>query len=140
MKIIIAGSRSIKNKNPVHFAIENSQFNIDDVITGGANGVDTAAEDWANSNGIQTETYEPKYEKFDEGNKKFAPLERNERMAREGDALIAVWDGKSTGTINMIQNAADEGIPIEVNVSIGGFVVLRYKIKPPEKTTLSEFS
>ena len=39
---------------------------------------------------------------------------RNEEMAQIGDALIAVWDGKSKGTRNMISIAKRHGIKVHV--------------------------
>lgn len=36
---------------------------------------------------------------------------RNKKMARWGNALLAIWDGKSRGTKNMIDEARKAGIP-----------------------------
>lgn len=33
-------------------------------------------------------------------------------MAKVGDALIAIWDGKSRGTMHMIEIAKRAGLPV----------------------------
>ncbi len=35
---------------------------------------------------------------------------RNAEMAKNAEALIALWDGKSKGTINMLDNANEYGL------------------------------
>jgi hypothetical protein len=37
---------------------------------------------------------------------------RNQQMADMGDALIAIWDGKSTGTRHMIECARKKGLGV----------------------------
>ena len=43
-----------------------------------------------------------------------AGIDRNEQMGDYADALIAVWDGKSPGTKNMIANAKRLGLLVYV--------------------------
>lgn len=52
MKVIVAGSRSITNRQFVYNIIENSGFNITEVVSGNANGVDKLGEQWAVEHGI----------------------------------------------------------------------------------------
>lgn len=115
MKLIIAGSRSIKDNSKLESALRESDFNlskIDKIITGGAEGVDELVIDYCLKNKINFEVVFPDYDKFE--NKKVAPIKRNERMSKMGDALLAVWDGKSKGTKSMINKAKSKNLDIYV--------------------------
>jgi len=68
-------------------------------------------EEWARSKGIPVISYRPHYS-ID--NPRHAPLLRNIDMARDGDALIAVWDGKSHGTAHMIKCMESLNKPVEI--------------------------
>lgn len=45
---------------------------------------------------------------------KSAGYKRNEEMARNADALIAFWDGKSKGTKHMIDIARECNLPARI--------------------------
>lgn len=108
MKVIIAGSRSITDMQCVIFAIEKSGFNITEVVSGTAKGVDTLGEKWALDNCIKVKKFPANWRKY--GN--HAGGRRNFQMAEYADALIAVWDGRSNGTKNMINHAENLGIKV----------------------------
>lgn len=99
MKVIIAGSRSITNSEPVRKAIDGSGFLITEVVSGGADGVDKLGELWAVSENIPIKRFLPDWKLL--GNR--AGIVRNRKMGKYADALIAVWDGKSRGTAHMIE-------------------------------------
>ena len=89
--IAIVGSRSINNLNLDQY------LNFRDyaaVISGGANGVDTIAEQWAKEHKMEFICYRPVYEVYG----KEAPLIRDREMVDAADILVAFWDGRSTGT------------------------------------------
>ena len=113
MKVIIAGSRTIHDKNLVWCALEKTTFTITTLFSGGAQGVDLIGEEWARSKGIPIISYRPHYS-ID--NPRHAPLLRNIDMARDGDALIAVWDGNSHGTAHMITCMKKLNKPTEIVV------------------------
>jgi hypothetical protein len=82
------------------------------VVHGGAKGADRIAHQEAQKLGLLVEVYEPAY---DIHSAKRAPLIRNEAMAALGaDLCIAFWDGRSTGTAHMIEQARKRGIPVDV--------------------------
>ena len=116
MKVIIAGSRTVRDKNVVWDALNNTKFTITTLFSGGAQGVDLLGEEWAKSKGIPVVCYKPHYS-ID--NPRHAPLLRNIDMAHDSDALIAVWDGKSRGTVHMIGCMKELDKPIEVVVLDG---------------------
>lgn len=103
MKIVVFGSRSIKSYPLVESIIETSGYarKITELVSGCAVGVDTLAEMWAQGKGIEIKPFpvtKADYKEFG----KLAPKRRNGEMARYADAGIAIWDGKSPGTEDMI--------------------------------------
>jgi len=115
MRIIIAGCRHITNGNLVRKAVEKSGFNITEIVSGGAKGVDTLGENYAKKAGIDLITIHANWTGL---GKKAGPL-RNMRMANyaasdksKKGGLIAVWDGVSRGTKNMIDTAKALGLKV----------------------------
>lgn len=106
MKTIIAGSRTIINGGIVTKAIGDSGFEITEVVSGHALGVDRAGEGYALLHGLKVTLFIPDWERYG----KSAGMIRNAEMANYADALIAIWDGKSRGTKNMIDNATKKGL------------------------------
>jgi hypothetical protein len=104
MKTIIAGSRSIKAYKHVCDAVASSGFTITEAVSGCAAGIDLLGENWAKQNGIPIKRFPANWDVFG----KQAGFIRNGAMvnyvAPDG-ALIAIWDGKSNGTNNVIMLA-----------------------------------
>lgn len=113
MKTIIAGSRHIKDAAIVCKAVELSKFEITEVVSGGAPGVDTAGEAIAETMGLPLKVFPAKWEIH---GRAAGPI-RNQQMAEYADALIAVWDGKSKGTKDMIDRASEQGLAVFVYVT-----------------------
>lgn len=118
MKLIIAGSRSITDYNILFKAMSHYCIRVDQIeriLSGGAPGVDSLAEIFAKDNAIPFDLYKADWKNLDAPNaiirtnrygeeyNKRAGLDRNELMAQNGDVLLAIWDGESTGTKHMIQ-------------------------------------
>lgn len=101
MKLVVSGSRSIKQPFVVVKALYDytEGKRIDLIVCGGAKGVDRFAMYWAIINHIPFKVFYPNYGMYG----KIAPLVRNEKMASYGHELLAIWDGKSRGTIHMVQ-------------------------------------
>lgn len=99
MKVIIAGGRDIENHSLVQMAIEAAGFYFSEVVSGGARGVDYVGAALAALHGVPVRIYEAEWRQH---GKAAGPM-RNRKMAEYADALIAVWDGKSRGTKNMIE-------------------------------------
>lgn len=99
MKVIIAGSRDITDLYLVEDAVLMSKFEITEVVSGGARGVDKLGEVFANYLSIPVKMFQADWAKFG----KSAGHRRNKEMAQYSDALIAVWDGVSPGTKSMIR-------------------------------------
>ena len=110
MKIIIAGCRHIKNYDLVVQAVKESGFEITEVVCGAANGVDSLGERYAKENGIKLSYFYADWKNLG----KKAGYARNEQMGNYGQALIAVWDGKSPGTKHMISYAKKKKLLVYV--------------------------
>lgn len=113
MKLIVAGSRNIIDYEAVKSAIDdlmNKGLEITVIIDGAARGVDTLASRYATEHGIENIRVPADWKKYHRG----AGKVRNSQMAEMGDVLLALWDGVSGGTKNMIQIANKRGIPVHV--------------------------
>lgn len=112
MKVIIAGSRGITNEQLIFSAIKDSGFEITEVVSGGAEGVDKFGEKYANRFDIPLKIFPADWKR----KKASAGIIRNAEMANYAEALIAVWDGKSKGTKNMIEIAGRKGLLVFVEI------------------------
>ena len=115
MKTIIAGGRTITSPKVVSRAIKSaiaSGFDVTEVVTGGARGVDSIAHRMASAGGLVTRVFPADW---DVHGKAAGPI-RNRQMAEYADALIAVWDGESQGTGNMIDEAKARGLEVFVYI------------------------
>ena len=111
MKTIIAGSRDVVDWEIVHVAMLNSGFTVTEVVSGGAKGVDTLGEQWAYRCEIPVKRFPADWDK----NGKAAGPIRNRQMAAYADSLVAVWDGQSRGTKNMIDEAKKRGLKVHIH-------------------------
>lgn len=111
MRIIIAGSRSVSEKD-VRRAIQHCPWIgfISAVVSGTAKGADEFGEYWAKENQIEVHRFPADWKKF---GKRAGPM-RNKVMSENAEGLIAVWDGKSRGTHSMIDFAKERGLRISV--------------------------
>ena len=107
MRVIIAGSRTIHRYDILLEMIEECGWNITTVLSGGAKGVDALGERYADEMNIKLEVYPADWKKH---GKAAGPI-RNRMMAERADGLIAIMDGYSRGTGNMIETAAKLGLP-----------------------------
>jgi hypothetical protein len=101
MKLVVSGSRSIKDTAIVIKELTDyiQDKRVDLIVCGGAKGIDRSAMYWATINKIPFKVFYPNYELYG----KIAPLVRNEKMAAYGNELLAIWDGKSRGTIHTVE-------------------------------------
>lgn len=109
MKIAIVGSREYKDlPKVVSYVIALPPDTI--IVSGGARGVDQAAEHAAGCAGLQKIIYPADWSKYG----KKAGYLRNIDIVNAADKLVAFWDGKSKGTQHSINLAKAKGIPVEV--------------------------
>lgn len=106
MKLLIVGSRSIESFDLAPHVPEDT----DTIISGGAGGVDTLAEQYADTHRLSKYIIRPRYELYGRA----APLKRNEEMVDIADAVLVIWDGVSRGTQHTIKYAKNKGKTLTV--------------------------
>ena len=89
MKLLIVGSRSIESFSLEDYIPEDTDM----IISGGACGIDSLAEKYADTHRISKLILRPQYRTYG----KAAPLKRNEKMVELADAVLVIWDGVSRG-------------------------------------------
>ena len=89
MKLLIVGSRNITSFDLSPYI----STDVDTVISGGANGIDSLAERYADMHRLSKYILRPRYDLYGRA----APIKRNEQMVEIADAVLVVWDGHSRG-------------------------------------------
>lgn len=120
MKTIIAGCRDFTDykllKDKLDYYRKDKE--ITEVVCGLARGADELGEVYATENNIRVKPFPADWDKH---GKSAGPI-RNRQMAEYADCLIAVWDGKSKGTKNMIEEMHKKNKPVYI-IWIGSPVV-----------------
>ena len=97
MKLLVAGSRSVKEFD----LSPHIPPDVDLLISGGAKGIDTIAEQYADEHNIPKLIIRPEYSRYGRG----APIVRNKQMVEAADTVLAIWDGRSKGTLSTLRYA-----------------------------------
>lgn len=105
MKIAIVGSRNVTVSD-----IGKYISNAEEIVSGGAVGVDCCAAEYAKEHGIKLTEFLPQYERYGRA----APIVRNKEIVDYSDKIIAFWDGSSKGTLSVIKYAQKAGKPCEI--------------------------
>lgn len=106
MKVAVIGSRNLSVNNLEIYLPEN----ISEIVSGGAQGIDRCARNYAIKNGITLKEFLPDYNRYG----RIAPIKRNLQIIAYADMIIAFWDGKSRGTKFVIDNCRKIGKPIKI--------------------------
>ena len=109
MKTIVAGSRDFTDYD-LMCKILDSHLEITEVVCGMSYGADLLGADWANEHGIPVKCFPADWDKYGPD----AGYIRNAEMAKYSNGLIAFWNGRSTGTSDMIKLARLYRIKINV--------------------------
>jgi len=124
MELAIVGSRTITHRPTVKQAMQQSpwwprntgrpreQWEFE-IVTGGADGVDSCAENIARDMGLDVHVIEPNWDDWSKGH---PAKTRNTKIVERADAVLAVWDGNSTGTRDSIDKALDRAVPLYVEI------------------------
>lgn len=106
MKVAVIGSRSIMRIRLEDYLPPETE----EIVSGGARGVDTCAANYARANGIPLREFLPEYELYG----KAAPLIRNDLIVEYADMVLAFWDGNSTGTQYVVRKCRQLGKSVRV--------------------------
>ncbi len=119
-RIAIVGSRNYPNKQLVmDFINKLPQDTI--LISGGAKGVDSWAEDEFKKRGMRTEIYHADWYPFgilDRG----AGFRRNYIIVQNSDEIVAFLFNNSRGTSHTIKIAREAGKPVTIYREDGSFI------------------
>ena len=92
MRVIVAGGPDYDGGAiSIEEVVKNSGLNVATVLSGGERGAGLAVERWAEAKGVELEVYLSDWKRH----KYRASHVRNEEMAKDADAMIALWDGKN---------------------------------------------
>lgn len=101
MRLIVAGGRDFVDRDRLNSKLDDILRENGDqlvILSGMARGADRFAYDWAKAHNVPCQEYPAQWDTYG----KSAGFQRNGQMAKEADALLAFWDGKSSGTRHMI--------------------------------------
>lgn len=90
MKLAVIGSRKIISLDLSEIIPEDAH----EIVSGGADGIDRLAEEFALSSGIKFTVFLPEYSIYGRA----APIVRNKKIVEYADEVYAFWNGKSKGT------------------------------------------
>lgn len=114
MRCVICGSRTITKYETVQNAVKESGFDITEVVSGCASGIDSLGEKWAMDNNAKLFQFPANWNAYG----KQAGFIRNKQMVKfvsppecKDGCVLAIWDGKSRGTVHTIELAKAAGIP-----------------------------
>jgi len=112
MKVAVVGSRGYPQGHLVRALVRRlAQLDPDTVIvSGGAQGVDSWAEDEAKKCGLGTVVLKADWGRYG----KQAGFLRNTEIVEQGDIVIAFWDLTSSGTRDTIGKARIAGKEVRV--------------------------
>ena len=111
MRTIIAGSRNCQDPQALEQALAVCNWSPTVVLSGAAPGADRLGEQWAQAHGVPLERFPSDWRRYGRG----AGRQRNSEMAEQAEALIALWDGRSSGTQHMIRMAGNRGLRVYVH-------------------------
>ena len=106
MKLAIIGSRGIEDFNIDEYVGEE----VNEIVSGGAKGIDALAADYARQREIYLKIFLPNYERYGRG----APIKRNYEIVDYADEVLAIWDGRSRGTRSVIDYCNKKGKKVRV--------------------------
>ena len=111
-KVIVAGGRDFSDYDLLKSKLDNLLVDRDpvEIVSGTARGADKLGEFYAKRTQLAVALFPANWDLYG----KSAGYRRNEEMAEYADALVAFWDGKSRGTMHMINLATSAGLQVRV--------------------------
>lgn len=109
MKVAVIGTRTA----PANISAAILRYlpgNVSEIVSGGAKGVDHAAEEVAGLLSLPVRRFLPDYKRYGRN----APLKRNIEIIEYADEVLAFWDGISSGTKQCIVECINRRKPIRV--------------------------
>ena len=105
MKIAVIGSRNVIPDDICKYIPI-----CEEIVSGGADGVDSCAAKYAEEKNIKLTVFLPQYSRYGRA----APIVRNKEIVNYADKVIAFWDGNSKGTLSVIKYAQKAAKPCDI--------------------------
>ena len=107
--LAVVGTRHVVNRDMAFSAMSKfiswlrhkHKKRVETIVSGGATGADTYAQEYAEDNGLRFVLHEPMKSK--PSPQRF--FDRNQLIANECDYMLALWDGSSRGTRDVVRRA-----------------------------------
>jgi hypothetical protein len=99
MKVAVVGSRNFQDYDLLKQIL--AEYEITEIVSGGAKGADSLGEKYANEHNLPIEIFKPDWKRLGRG----AGPARNKTIVENADFVIAFWDGVSKGTQSSINIA-----------------------------------
>lgn len=129
MRVGIIGSRNVVGVTAQQL-IPWIPANCTQIVSGGARGIDTLAEEAARQLGIPLLCLRPDYNRYG----RQAPLRRNDEILGNCDYVLAFWDYCSRGTCYTITECIRRHIPCRiVEVGKSGIICRSQTPKQPQE-------
>lgn len=112
-RVIIAGGRDFADYALLSKTMDEYLSEVTDdifIVCGQARGADTLGEQYGKDHGYAVNYFPAQWNRYG----KSAGYIRNTEMAKNADALVAFWDGRSLGTKHMIATAEQLGLDVRV--------------------------
>jgi len=115
-RLIVAGSRGYTDKARAFEILDKVAADyanhglLIEIVSGLAKGPDLFGLEWAQANDFTVHEFPADWNKYG----RRAGFIRNKQMAEFGDALLALWDGKSRGTKMMIELAYEHDLGVAI--------------------------
>ncbi|MGI4822630.1 MAG: SLOG family protein [Janthinobacterium lividum] len=105
--VVVVGSRSVTSCPALLARLDAmlAAAEVGQVVSGGAQGADSLAADWARRNLVPLVELRPDYAAHGAG----ATHVRNAEVVRRAGLVLIVWDGVSKGTLSAARAAARQG-------------------------------
>ena len=109
-RVAVVGSRGFSDREKLFADLDRARGEWGDfeVVSGGARGADSLAEEWALARGLPVRVFPADWNRWG----KSAGFRRNRTIVENAEVLIAFWDGESRGTANTIDIAREAGLPV----------------------------
>lgn len=106
MKLAIIGSRGLVVEDLGEYVSPQ----VTEIVSGGAQGIDRCAREYALGQGLRLTEFLPDYARYGRA----APIRRNEQIVQYADEVLAFWDGQSAGTQYTIRLCERLGKPMRI--------------------------
>jgi hypothetical protein len=112
MRVAIVGSRELHGNEERWYnkICERVPANCTEIVSGGAEGIDSLARRYAEEHGLLLKEFLPEYGRHG----KSAAFVRNSHIVEYAHIVLAFWDGKSRGTADTVIKCYNSNKPVEI--------------------------